>query len=181
MITVARPEDRKAVVDALVVAFEQDPVLRYLFPDDETYPRYAAAFFGVCFDKRVHQRTVWTIHDGAATAMWEPPQVEHPDDNLAGEFPEDVLKRVRAYDEAVHAALPKEPFWYLGVLGTHPDFAGRRWAQAVMHAGLDRAEADGLPAILETSKPANVEFYRKAGWRVVNEIADPLPVWVMRR
>jgi hypothetical protein len=28
------------------------------------------------------------------------------------------------------------PFWYLGVLGTHPDRAGRRWGHAVMTAGL---------------------------------------------
>ncbi|MBM2616120.1 GNAT family N-acetyltransferase [Actinoplanes sp. LDG1-06] len=181
MITVARPEDRPAIVGALVAAFVNDPVLRHLFPDDTTYPAYAEAFFGVCFDKRVDRRTVWTIQQGAATAIWEPPDVDHPSDNLAAELPEAELKRVRQYDEAVHAALPAGPFWYLGVLGTHPDFTGRRWAQAVMHAGLDRAAADGLPAVLETSNPANVEFYRRAGWQVVNEISDPLPVWVMQR
>lgn len=181
MITVARPEDRPVVVGSLVAAFEHDPVLRYVFPDDDTYAHHAAVFFGLCFDKRVHHRTVWTIQGGAATAMWEPPGVEHPDDNLAAELPEDALKRLRTYDEAVHALLPAEPFWYLGVLGTHPDFGGRRWAQAVMHAGLDQAEADGLPAILETGNPANVGFYRRAGWQVADQVTDPVPIWIMRR
>ncbi|GAB2572264.1 hypothetical protein Aab01nite_03420 [Paractinoplanes abujensis] len=181
MITVARPEDRQAVVDTLVTAFAGDPALRYVFPDDDTYAQYAAVFFGFCFDKRVHQRSIWTIHDGAATAIWEPPDTAHPGGDLTGEVPDDMLKRLRAYDEAVQAALPPGPFWYLGVLGTHPGFTGRRWAQAVMHAGLDRAEADGLPAVLETSQPANVGFYRRAGWRVVTELTDPLPIWVMRR
>ncbi|MBU2665475.1 GNAT family N-acetyltransferase [Actinoplanes bogorensis] len=181
MITVARPEDRPAVVDALVAAFGKDPVLRYLFPDDDTYPAYAEAFFGSCFDKRVRHRSVWTIQNGAATAIWEPPDVVHPDDDLAGVLPEDELKRVRTYDEAVQDALPTFPFWYLGVLGTHPAHTGRRWAQAVMHAGLERAEADGLPAILETSNPANVGFYRRAGWRVIGELDHPLPVWIMQR
>ncbi|WP_250003568.1 N-acetyltransferase [Actinoplanes sp. M2I2] len=181
MITVAGPGDRRGILDALVAAFVKDPVLRHLFPDDDTYPRYAEAFFGVCFDKRVHRRTVWTVHSGAATAIWEPPDATHPDDGLDGELPPDVLRRVRAYDEAVHDALPREPFWYLGVLGTHPDHTGKRWAQAVMHAGLDSAAADGLPAVLETSNPANVGFYRRAGWRVTRELTDPLPTWIMQR
>ncbi|MFG1884452.1 GNAT family N-acetyltransferase [Micromonospora sp. NPDC049102] len=71
--------------------------------------------------------------------------------------------------------------WYLGVLGTHPDSAGRGWGRAVMRAGLARAAADGLPAILETSKPANVELYRRAGWEVVGSLAEPVPTWVMQQ
>ncbi|MEU4661847.1 GNAT family N-acetyltransferase [Micromonospora chalcea] len=181
-ITVATPEDRGSVVTSLVAAFTKDPVLRHLFPDQATYARYAAAFFGHLFDKRVHKETIWTIGHGASVAIWEPPASgsAQPDDDLAARLPADVLHRVRAYDEAVHAALPSAPFWYLGVLGTHPDHAGRRWGHAVMRMGLDRAAADGLPAILETSNPDNVEVYRRAGWEVVHAFAEPLPTWVMR-
>ncbi|MEK8109888.1 GNAT family N-acetyltransferase [Micromonospora sp. M12] len=89
--------------------------------------------------------------------------------------------RVRGYDEVVHAALPTYPFWYLGVLGTHPDSAGRGWGRAVMRAGLERAAADGLPAILETSKPGNVELYRRAGWEVVGSLSEPVPTWIMQQ
>jgi GNAT superfamily N-acetyltransferase len=181
VITVAEPGDRQGVVQALVAAFVKDPVLRHLFPDDETYARYAEAFFGACFDKRVDRRSIWTIQGGAATAIWEPPGAVHSGDPLAVVLPGDVLERVQAYDQAVHDALPREPFWYLGVLGTHPDHTGRRWAQAVMHAGLDRAAADGLPAVLETSNPANVGFYQRAGWQVIGEVEAPLPIWIMQR
>nr|WP_036342786.1 GNAT family N-acetyltransferase [Micromonospora purpureochromogenes] len=181
-ITVATPEDRAQVVTSLVAAFTKDPVLRHLFPDEATYARYAAAFFGHLFDKRVRKETIWTIGRGASVAIWEPPASggAQPDDDLAAQLPADVLSRVRAYDEAVHAALPSAPFWYLGVLGTHPDHAGRRWGHAVMKVGLDRAASDGLPAILETSNPDNVEVYRRAGWEVVHAFAEPLPTWVMR-
>src|SRR5215207_1233963 len=61
---------------SLVSAFANDPVLRYLFPDDPTYPRYAAAFFGHLFDKRVHQGTIWTIAHGASVAMWDAPAAD---------------------------------------------------------------------------------------------------------
>jgi len=180
-ITVAVPEDRGRVLSSLVAAFSKDPVLRSLFPDEATYPHYAAAFFGHLFDKRVHKGTIWTIERGASVAIWEPPaaEPESSDDNLAAHLPADVLARVRAYDDAVHAALPAAPFWYLGVLGTHPDKTGRRWGHAVMQKGLERAAADGLPAILETSNTDNVEVYRRAGWEVVHTFTEPLPTWIM--
>jgi hypothetical protein len=49
-----------------------------------------------------------------------------------------------------------------------------------MRAGLSRATHDGLPAILGTSRPTNVEVYRRAGWEVVLSVTDPLPIWLMR-
>lgn len=180
----ATPADRGRAIRSLVAAFANDPVLRHLFPDDATYPRYAAAFFGHLFDKRVGRETIWTVGHGASVAMWDAPTAEDwpPDDTLAAQLPTDALARVTAYNEAVHAALPATPFWYLGVLGTHPDHAGRRWGHAVMAAGLRRAAADGVPAILETSNPANVEVYRRAGWDVALVVtAAPLTIWIMQQ
>jgi ribosomal protein S18 acetylase RimI-like enzyme len=169
---------------SLVAAFVKDPVLRHLFPDDDTYPQYAAAFFGHLYDKRVGQGTIWTIGQGASLAMWDGPGTEGgpPGDALAHRLPAEALARVNAYEEAVHDALPTDPFWYLGVLGTHPDHAGRRWGHAVMDVGLRRAAADGLPAILETSNPGNVEVYRRAGWEIRQTVtAEPLTIWIMQR
>ncbi|MGC4771646.1 GNAT family N-acetyltransferase [Micromonospora sp. DT44] len=186
-ITIATPANRDAVVGTLVAAFVKDPVLRHLFPDDETYPRHAATFFGDLFDKRVHRSSIWTIGGGASVALWDPPAEPHaaghpsPEGGAAPAYPADVLGRVQGYDDAVHAALPTYPFWYLGVLGTHPDSAGRGWGRAVMRAGLARAAADGLPAILETSNPGNVELYRRAGWEVIGSLAEPVPTWFMRQ
>lgn len=167
----------------MVAAFPNDPVLRYLFPAEEAYAQHAATFFGYLFDKRVQQGTVWTIERGASTAIWEPPRGETPslDDPLTRQLPADALARVRAYDRAVNAVQPDYPYWYLGVLATHPDYAGRGWGRAVMSAGLRRAAADGRPAVLETSNPANVEMYRRAGWRVLHALTEPLPIWVMQQ
>lgn len=182
-MTVATSDDRTRILDSLVMAFAADPVLRFLFPASETYPRYARAFFGGLFDKRVDHATIWTVERGAAVSMWDSPAAGgHPANDLASQLPADALERVSAYDAAVHDALPASPFWYLGVLGTHPDYAGRRWGRAVMAAGLSRAAADGLPAVLETSNPGNVELYRRSGWRVDQTLSlPPLTIWIMRR
>jgi GNAT superfamily N-acetyltransferase len=166
----------------LVAAFTKDPVLRHLFADEESYLEYAAAFFGHLFDKRLPKGTVWTIERGASVAIWEPPAAENepPQDFPDAELSADALTRVHAYEQAVHAMLPSTPFWYLGVLGTHPHYAGRRWGHALMTAGLHRAAQDGVPAILETGSPANVEVYRRAGWEVVRTVTEPLPIWLMQ-
>jgi GNAT superfamily N-acetyltransferase len=166
------------VLASLVAAFAADPVLRYLFPDEASYPSHAAVFFGHLFDKRVHLGTVWTI-GGASVAMWHAPASKSGGDPA---LPAAELARVRAYDETVHAALPTTPHWYLGVLGTDPRHAGKRFGHALMAAGLRRAEADGLPVVLETSNPGNVQVYERAGFEVVTETAlDGLEIWVLRR
>lgn len=179
----ATPADRSKVVSSLVAAFAHDPALRHLFPDPQDYSRFGAVFLGHLFDKRVRLGTIWTIGPGSSTAIWEPPSGGDTSytDALEAQLPAAALARARAYDRAVHAALPTEPFWYLGVLATHPDATGRGLGRAVMATGLRRAAADGLPAILETTNPANVEFYRRAGWQVVRSIDEPLPIWVMRQ
>jgi ribosomal protein S18 acetylase RimI-like enzyme len=183
-ITVARPADRERVLASLVAAFAADPVLRHLFPDDDTYPGHAATFFGRLFDRRVGNGTVFTIGAGSSVAMWDTPAVSAgpaPPAGSAPELPAPEQARLDAYNGAVYAALPDHPFWYLGVLGTHPDHRGRRWGHALLADGLRRAAADGLPAVLETSNPGNVVVYRRAGFEVVGEIAGPLPIWVLER
>ncbi|MGH1561251.1 GNAT family N-acetyltransferase [Mumia sp. DW29H23] len=182
-VRLATAADRERILDTLVTAFVADPVLRWLFPDDATYPAYAEAFFGHLFDKRIGRRAVWTI-DGDSVAVWEPPSEgaqEEADGTWADRFPAEVRARVDAYDHAVHAALPPGPFWYLGVLGTRPEHAGKRWGRAVMAAGLRRAAEDGLPSVLETSNRGNVDLYRRAGWEVVGELTEPVPTWIMRQ
>ncbi|MEU8240218.1 GNAT family N-acetyltransferase [Actinoplanes missouriensis] len=190
MISIATPAHRDRIVSSLVAAFPADPVIRHLFPDDETYPVYAAAFFGHLFDKRVHRQSIWMAGDGYSAAIWEPPSVpaatvETPagivETPAPAALPPAEFARMRAYDDAIHAALPSYPYWYLGVLGTHPDWTGRRWGHAVMAAGLRRAAEDGLPAILETSTPGNVEMYRRAGWEVIATVEHPLRAWVMQQ
>jgi GNAT superfamily N-acetyltransferase len=97
------------------------------------------------------------------------------------DLPADVLARLEAYDAAVHHLMPSQPHWYLGVLATHPDHAGRRLGRVVMAAGVAKAWSAGLPAYLETSNPGNVEVYRGAGWVVAAETSTmDLRIWVMK-
>jgi ribosomal protein S18 acetylase RimI-like enzyme len=181
-ITVATPADREQVVESLVGAFAGDPVLRHLFPDEDTYPAYAGAFFGHLFDRRVGGGSIFVIEGGRSVAIWETPAGgDDTAGDLAALLPAGALARVREYNAVVHAAMPPQPYWYLGVLGTHPDAAGRGWGRLVMAEGLRRAAAEGVPAVLETATPVNVGIYRRAGWEVLRTLDQPVPTWIMQR
>jgi ribosomal protein S18 acetylase RimI-like enzyme len=96
-------------------------------------------------------------------------------------LPADALRRIAAYGEIVHGAMPSTPHWYISVLATHPRAAGRRFGHSAMQAGLRAAAADGMPAYLETANPTNVAMYRRAGWEVTAQVQLPdLPIWIMK-
>jgi GNAT superfamily N-acetyltransferase len=170
-INPATPADRDRVVDTVVAAFRADPAFRYFFPDDDTYPAHAAEFTRYLFDRRVLLGTVWVALDGAVTALWDPPAPAGDAGTVAApDLPAETLERIGRYDAAVHGMLPAEPHWYLGVLATRPDHAGQRLGRRLMAAGVTTAHAEGLPACLETTNPANVELYRREGWEVLDRV-----------
>jgi ribosomal protein S18 acetylase RimI-like enzyme len=181
-VTLATPADRDRVVDTVVSAFAADPAFRFFFPDDASYAELAGLFVGHLFDRRMARGTVWIVEGGASVSMWDGPPAPGtaPAQSPPLELPAEVTGRLDAFDAAVHAWLPPTPHWYLGILATHPTYAGRRWGRAAMAAGIERAAAAGLPAYLETANAGNVELYRRAGWEIVRSLtARTLKVWVM--
>ncbi|GIF71003.1 GNAT family N-acetyltransferase [Asanoa siamensis] len=173
---------RQQVVETVVAAFDQDPAFRYFFRDPVTRDAEAAEFAGHLFDMRVGPGTTWVVEGGLSLAMWDSPAgwSDNPEPKLT--VSDDALARLDDYHRAVQGLFPRrpEPFWYLGVLATHPSQAGRRFGRSVMKPGLAAAAAAGLPAYLETTNPANVALYERAGWRVSGSThLDDLPIWVL--
>ncbi len=182
-VMVATPAARARAIETVVAAFAADPAFRFFFQDDASFDDQAATFAGYLFDRRVLRDAVRIVDGGASVAMWDAPSPPRGDSRVETpplDLPTDTLARLDAYEAAVHPALPTSPHWYLGVLATHPNFAGRRWGRAVMAAGLRRAAADDLPAYLETTNPYNVDVYRRAGWEVTTSMGfETINVWIM--
>ncbi len=181
-VTQAIPADRARVVETVAAAFVADPAFRFFFPDDATYDSQASTFAGYLFDRRVRLGTVWVVEGGASVAMWDAPSTVEDEATSPLELvlPTDVMRRLDTYHGTISAALPTAPGWYLGILATHPDHAGRRWGRSVMAPGLDRARTAGLPAYLETTNPHNLDLYRRAGWEALDTVmVGPVQVWTM--
>ncbi len=187
-VRVATSADRAEVVTTAVAAFVNDPALRHFFPD-ERYAEQATAFFGYLFDKRVDLGTVWVTEHCEAAAMWSPPAtaISADDHQRAAEsyatmeavIGRDAAQRLCAYNDQVDQHLPSDSaHWYLGVLATHPDHAGRSYGVEVMRAGLNQVTG---PAYLETTQPANVAYYERLGWTVTAVVTSHAPpIWILQ-
>jgi ribosomal protein S18 acetylase RimI-like enzyme len=187
-VRLARPDELAAIADVLTAAFHDDPVWRYLVPTDAQWRSVPYVF-----RHAVHHhlgRSVWVSDERQAVAVWSAPgfRVSTWRDLPAAPRSAAVFRR-RSLDglrfqSAMRKHRPTEPHWYLGILGTHPDHQGRGFGSAVLLPGLARCDAEGISAYLESSKEANIPFYERHGFRVLDELrpvpAAP-PIWKMSR
>ena len=64
--------------------------------------------------------------------------------------------------DAAHPAHP--PHYYLSLLGTHDRHRGRGIGMGLLAASLDLIDAEGMPAYLESTNPANNQRYMRHGF-----------------
>ncbi len=189
MIRKASAAERSQVVDVVTAAFAEDPAWAFLFADE--YARLAPQFAGTLFDLRIYWGTVWVSDDLATVAMWDGPSAGNEPQQLAKEIwgryvataGEPAHERLIAYKEALAVASPPDPYWYLGVLATSPSRQREGLASAVLAPALERADADGVPCCLETSRQTNRLFYERRGFVEATDVAlaDGPPTWWLRR
>ncbi|MFI9206020.1 GNAT family N-acetyltransferase [Streptomyces sp. NPDC053048] len=177
------PKPIESVADApeitriLARAFGDDPMMLWLFPDVEGREDRLAQWFDVMLTHKYGPLGHCERTDAAA-AFWTPPGTaeQHPDEGtlaringLLGEH----APRLGEMLELVGEATPREPHWYLAVLGADPAAQGNGHGAALLLSGLAKADAAGLPAHLESSKEANIGFYERFGFTVRGEIHVP--------
>jgi ribosomal protein S18 acetylase RimI-like enzyme len=98
--------------------------------------------------------------------------------------PRAVVNFARAglYMERNH---PKEPHYYLFVLGVEPAMQGQGLGKALLANLAARADAEHVPCYLETDKEANVRLYQHAGYEIVSDGEVPTKpafrMWTMMR
>jgi GNAT superfamily N-acetyltransferase len=192
------PDVRRATTDdvdvlarVLARAFDDDPISEFLFPDarrrQRALPRYFSILLRPAF---LPSGEVWTDGDACGSAMWTPPTQRRPSTRDLLRFAPLVpvlgrrLPQAISTMQAVERHHPRTPHWYLAVLGTDPPRQGRGVGSALLGPVLERCDADGLPAYLESSKERNVPFYARHGFRVTTTIDLPgggPRLWLMWR
>ncbi|MGH9082829.1 MAG: GNAT family N-acetyltransferase [Acidimicrobiales bacterium] len=188
----ATAADVPAVGAMLARAFHDDPVSAYLFPSARRRPGGLRTFFGrqMACDLLPHGG-VFTTDGCRGAALWAPPGKPQPSRLAVARTVLPVVpyvvgrtfRRSVSFLAQVEAIHPHEPHWYLATLGTEPAEQGRGIGSALLRAVLDRADAEGVRAYLESSKAGNVPFYRRHGFEVSREVrleGGP-PIWAMWR
>ena len=175
----ATAADVPPLAAALARAFDDDPVMTWVFPDPRTRTDRMARLFALLLrTHHLRRGEIWAADGWTGAAAWcAPDQWRVPIGQQARNMVPVVrligfglFTRLRGLVEAEHHH-PTAPHWYLGVLGVDPDHQGTGVASALMRPVLERCDTEGLPAYLESSTQANLAFYSRHGFEVRDKIA----------
>lgn len=192
--------DRRAVPEAgrtLAQAFYDDPLWGALWPERarraDALPRMFTALVATTLAARAPARRA---PDGSAVALWNQPGTRLGAwatlrsglalPRVVARMPrrerEDLLSTL-TFLEQRHRALEPRPHWYLVAIGVDPARHGEGIGSTLVREGLRRAAAGRTAVYLETETVANVGFYSRLGFSVLEEHELPalgVPIWLMR-
>jgi ribosomal protein S18 acetylase RimI-like enzyme len=190
------PAQRGSAAEVLALAFQNDPIARYVMPDETHRCRVLRWMFQrhLRYGQRYGVISTTTTVDGVA--IWLPPgQTTQTLGRLLrtgallaplkfgwGAFQRSMT--FMAHLTTWHRQYAPDAHWYLFYLGVAPTQQGRGIGSALLQPVLARADADQLPCYLETGTERNLGFYQRHGFAVVAEGALPRGgprLWAMRR
>lgn len=194
-IRMATPHDTAVVANIAADAFRDDPLLCWLIPDERRrhagMPHY---FQSVVKHVYLRHQQVYLTADAAGAALWLPPGVAATTPPLlpalglawrlfwATGF--SGLGRARTLLAELHANHPKEPHFYLHVLGVRRGQQGRGVGSALIRQVTEQCDRERLLAYLENSNERNLPLYERHGFRTLREWRAPRgspPLWFMAR
>jgi GNAT superfamily N-acetyltransferase len=175
LIRKATLADTPRLALTLASAFEDDPVIAWVFPDEQRRRRVLPTFMEFRLRKLGFPHDeIWMTADGAAAAVWFPPpgttqgsglqrlRLLPPLVRFLGLRTTSVLGGLNRM-EAQHPHDP--PHWYLFILGTEQAARGRGLGSALLAHMLARVDAARMPAYLESSHERNIALYGRHGLR----------------
>lgn len=171
-------DDAPSISRTLARAFDDDPMMRWFFPDDTSREATLGRYFATIFTRQYVHHGVCERTESAA-AFWVAPEAQAkavPDADTIQELQNILGDRAPLFRDAVETAAkhtPQEPHWYLALIGADPAAQGQGHGAALLRSGLAKADAAGLPAYLESSKPSNLPFYEHFGFTVRAEVRLP--------
>lgn len=187
-VSTATLEDKDKVLATMSLAFAQDPLMRWFYPESYHYIERFPELTGAIGENAFGTDGAITVDDFSGAALWLPPGVD-PDEDLVGGLVEDhfegemrdnLFKMLEAMD-SFHPH--DEPCWYLAVLGVDINRQGKGLGALLMKDVLRKCDEGGILAYLESSNPANVSFYERHGFEVMGQVncGNPLPMQPMLR
>lgn len=188
VVGVLPPGFEWAAATALAASHADYPSFRRVFPRPSRRGRALQPFFAATVRDAVRfgvVRAAWRGPEVLAVAVWLPP----------GAFPWTAWRKLRAmpYFLRVLAADPRnfpkfvrlganaervhpaDRHWYLVVAGVRPEAQRQGLGSKLMRHELDVADSDGVPVYLETADRANVPYYERFGFAVIDQALELVP------
>jgi ribosomal protein S18 acetylase RimI-like enzyme len=182
--------EHERIAKTLARAFQNEEACSYIFPDPAVRARRLIAMFRVIVAGDAPAGSIYQSAGGEAITLWRAPRKAS---GTSWEFARSLFPFIAALGTGIGRGLkisgliekhhPTEPFYYLHFAGCAPEHQGKGFGGAAIRAGLGQADADHLPAYLETATERNLALYRNLGFEVVAEwsVTSDLPFWGMLR
>ncbi len=178
------------MTETLVRFFAREPFHQWMVPDPKRWAERAPRYFRTYIKMILRDGCTDTANDGAATALWLVPpkpgggvlsRIQMPFVlwRLAGV----KFKEVWEVIPQIEQNRPKEPHWYLDMLGVDPSHARQGLGSALLQYGLARSDAANQPVFLDAMSAENVSFYEHHDFHVTAQttLHSGLPIWTMAR
>jgi ribosomal protein S18 acetylase RimI-like enzyme len=176
---VAQMADLPQVAGTLANAFYHDPVVRWWMREDGGLPAALNRVHTFLAAQDIPKGHVFFTPDGRAAAQWQPPGPPEPPmsvwqkiallPRLVQNAGVTKIGRILKLIETMDAHHPKEPHFYLFMLGVRQDSQGMGLGSILLAACLERVDAAGMPAYLENSNPKNTRLYERHGFAATGE------------
>lgn len=191
-ITISRAEatDVSTINGVLAQAFQDDPVFRWIVPDDRARQGALPGVFGAFTEVYVDHGETYVADGEAGAALWVPPGVEPFTEEQGESFGQRMVELLgpeaeRGFElnQLLEEHHPQDPCWYLQFVGVSPEHQGRGLGSRLLSTVLGRADADGSAAYLEATRPDNRRLYERHGFDTVGELRPTQgpPLWPMWR
>jgi GNAT superfamily N-acetyltransferase len=184
-------QEQDDLARTLAAAFDNDPVLAWLLPNQRTREERLRRFFTIELRHMAFARgTVWTCEGLVGAAMCMPPGTwQLPPRVALAQAPAfaRVFGRRLPIATALQAAMElrhdRSAHWYVLAVGVRPEHHGGGLGTALLSPTLARCDSDGLPAYLEASSERSVVLYERLGFEHVRQLclAGGPRLWLMRR
>jgi GNAT superfamily N-acetyltransferase len=186
-VIVIAPADRERAIATLTLAFVNDPVVRWVYPDAEQYirswPIFVDAFGGRAFESG----TADGVEDFTGIALWLPPGVAPDEEAMLPPLYVGADDSIRRDIDRVLGQMgdfhPSIEHWYLPLTGVDPVAQGRGLGSALLEYSLARCDRDAKPAYLEATSPRSRALYARHGFDEIGMIqsGSSPPMWPMLR
>ncbi|MFC7219632.1 GNAT family N-acetyltransferase [Streptomyces polyrhachis] len=177
--TIIRRAETRDIPDMATVlsrAFHDDPILHWVFPDDEHRDRRVRDAYAVQLRNWFlpHGVAYVAVRDGAlcATALWVPPERRRVPVSVQIRLLPRMLQltgrrigRLNDVMRTVTSTRPAEPHWYFAELAVEPGSQRSGLGDRLIRTHLARCDADGLTAHGECLEK-NIRYYEPYGFSV---------------
>jgi len=162
-------------------AFADDPMMCFLLRDEATRAAKLPRLFKLLLKMALPLGGCDVAEGYESGAIWRPPHhwelpfyqyITNGVEFLSLFGAGGAIHAMRAMDY-IEKRHPREPHWYLQVIGTDPAKQGMGFGGVAMRRHLAIADAAGMPCYLESSKEKNIPIYSSFGFEVTGEIIPP--------